>query len=170
MGPLATTISAIAERAGVERETVYRHFPDERSLFAACTAHYLAAHPGPAIDAWREVSDPRRRLEQALRETYEHYATIEPMAASILRDAEVAPDRVGSSFAAFHAAARAALQEGWHASPYRRRLIRAAIGHALRFHTWRSLTREEGLSQDNAVRLMVRLVIQATRVGSLSCS
>jgi len=166
VGPLATTIAAIAERAEVERETVYRHFPDEPSLFTACTAHFLALHPGPAIEAWREIADPRRRLEYALQETYVYYAEIEPMAASILRDAEVAPDRVGSSFAAFHTAARAVLLEGWHVSPDRRKLLRAVIGHALRFQSWRSLAREERLSQDSAVRLMASLVLQAARVSS----
>ena len=163
MGPLATTITAIAERAGVERETVYRHFPDERSLFAACTTHYLTVHPGPAIDDWRAVADPRRRLERALHETYAYYSEIEQMAASILRDAEVAPDRVGSSFAAFHAAARNILVQGWDVSPSRRRQLRAALGHALRFHTWRSLVRDEGQSRMGAVRLMVGLVLQSMR-------
>ena len=163
VGPLATTISAIAERAGVERETVYRHFPDEPSLFTACTAHSLAVHPGPAIDAWRAIADPGRRLERALHETYAYYAEIEPLAASILRDAEVAPDRVGSSFAEFQTAARAILVKGWAVSGGRRTLLRAAIGHTLRFHTWRSLVREEGLSHDGAVQLMASIVVQAAR-------
>ncbi len=159
MGPLATTISAIARRARVERETVYRHFPDERSLFAACTAHHLAAHPGPSIATWRAIIDPPARLERALHETYAYYAEIEPMAASILRDAEVAPHRIGSSFAAFHAAALTVLLEGWPPSARGRRgHARAAIGHALRFQTWRSLVRDEELGADGAIRLMVALV------------
>ena len=40
VGPARTTISAIAERAGVERHTVYAHFPDERTLFRACSTHW----------------------------------------------------------------------------------------------------------------------------------
>lgn len=168
IGPLATTITAIAQHAGVERETVYRHFPDEASLFAACTAHHLTVHPGPALEAWVRMADPRRRLVRALSETYAHYADIELTVASILRDAEVAPDRVGSSFTAFHAAARAVLLEGWRLDPERRKPVRAAIGHALRFHTWRSLVREEGLSGDGAVRLMMSLVTQAARGPSTS--
>ena len=42
VGPARTTISAIAERAGVERHTVYAHFPDEPTLFRACSTHWRA--------------------------------------------------------------------------------------------------------------------------------
>ena len=35
LGPAQTSISKIAERAGVRRSTVYRHFPDEDAPFAA---------------------------------------------------------------------------------------------------------------------------------------
>ncbi len=41
IGPRATTISAIAEKASVQRLTVYRHFPDETELFKACTSHWF---------------------------------------------------------------------------------------------------------------------------------
>lgn len=165
IGPLATTISAIALSAGVERETVYRHFPDERSLFRACTAHFGAAHAGPSIDAWRGIADRRRRVQRALADVYGYYAKIEPMAANILRDAEVAPDRVGSSFAAFHTAARAALLDGWNVSAGRRKQLRAAIGHALSFDTWRSLVREEGASARTAADLMTRFVLLAAHAS-----
>ena len=47
LGPAKTTISAIAERAGVQRLTVYRHFPDERALLSACSSHYVVANPPP---------------------------------------------------------------------------------------------------------------------------
>ena len=47
LGPRATSIAAIAERAGVQRLTVYRHLPDEEALFRACTSHWRAAHPLP---------------------------------------------------------------------------------------------------------------------------
>lgn len=144
---------------------MYRHFPDERSLFGACTAHYLTAHPGPAIDAWRDITDPRRRVERALSEVYDYYAEIELMAANILRDAEVAPRRVGSGFIAFHAAARAALVDGWNAPSGRRRQLRAAIGHSLRFDTWRSLVREEGSSSRVAANMMARFVLQTARTS-----
>ena len=40
----------------------------------------------------------------------------------------------------------------------RRKAVRAAIGHALEFETWRSLARRQGLRRDQAVDAMVRLV------------
>ena len=50
VGPARTTVSGVAERAGVQRATVYRHFPDDESLFAACSAHWrernARARPG----------------------------------------------------------------------------------------------------------------------------
>lgn len=64
-GPARTTISAIAELAGVQRLTVYKHFPDERSLFSACTAHYQEQHPAPDLTPWMDISDPERRLRTA---------------------------------------------------------------------------------------------------------
>jgi AcrR family transcriptional regulator len=163
VGPLATTVSAIAERAGVERETVYRHFPDEPSLFAACTTHYMALHPAPSFQAWREISDPLRRTERVVRDVYRYYAETEAMTASVLRDAQVAPDRVGSSFAAFHSAARRQVLEAWRRGPGHTAGLRAAIGHALRFSTWQSLVRAERLSENESVALMVRLIGDAAR-------
>ena len=166
VGPLATTISAIAERAGVERETVYRHFPDESTLFAACTDHYMTLHPGPSFDAWRQIGDPLRRTERVLSDVYRYYAETEAMTASILRDAQVAPDRIGSSFEAFHAAARDSVLEAWRRRRGQPTRLAAAVGHALRFTTWHSLVRRERLSGNEAVALMARLISGAARQRS----
>ena len=67
VGPQRTTLSAVAARAGVERRTLYRHFPTEAELFAACSSHYFAANPWPALDDWRAIRDPHERLEQAAK-------------------------------------------------------------------------------------------------------
>src|SRR6476661_5893321 len=85
----ATTISAIAERAGVQRLTVYRHFPDERALFRACSGHWSALHPLPDPSSWPAVDDPATRLELALRELYAHYRETEQMTANVRRDLPV---------------------------------------------------------------------------------
>ena len=71
LGPARTTVSAIAEEAGVQRATVYRHFPDEPSLFQACSGHYMAMHPPPDPTRWMEIADPAERLREALADVYE---------------------------------------------------------------------------------------------------
>ena len=53
VGPAQTTISGIAKRAGVERHTVYAHFPDDGTLFRACSEHWAARHPLPDPERWR---------------------------------------------------------------------------------------------------------------------
>lgn len=90
-GPLHTTISAVAERAGVERLTVYRHFPDEPSLFAACSSHYMAAHHPPDPASWMAIADPRERTRAALKALYSYYREVAPMFAPVLRDAPRIP-------------------------------------------------------------------------------
>ena len=87
VGPARTTISAVAERAGVQRATVYRHFPDEVALFGACSAHWAALHPPPDPSGWAELADPDERLRTALRATYAWYGSDEQMFVNIFRDA-----------------------------------------------------------------------------------
>src|SRR5918911_672660 len=65
LGPARTSISAVAERAGVRRSTVYRHFPDEEALFAACSSHWRAANPSPDARAWSAIEDPAERTRTA---------------------------------------------------------------------------------------------------------
>src|SRR5205814_9034851 len=84
LGPARTSISAVAERAGVRRSTVYRHFPDEEALFAACSSHWRAANPPPDRRAWATIEDPADRTETALRELYAFYARTDRMYASLL--------------------------------------------------------------------------------------
>src|SRR5436309_1608015 len=91
VGPAQTSISAIAERAGVRRSTVYRHFPNDDALFAACSAHWRAANPAPDPTPWTEIDDPTERTETALRELYAFYARTEPMYTSLLRDEPLFP-------------------------------------------------------------------------------
>lgn len=159
IGPSRTTISAVAELAGVRRSTVYRHFPDEESLFAACTAHWNAANPPPALDRWAAVEDPLARLEEALTELYGFYRRAEPMLANLLRDESVMPvvQQSFRPFRGFLEEAGRVLLVGWP----RRKRVRAAVGHALAFSTWRSLAREQGLDDAQAAALMGHLVESA---------
>jgi AcrR family transcriptional regulator len=160
VGPAHTSISAIAERAGVRRSTVYRHFPDEATLFDACSSHWEAANPIPDMDAWASIDDPGERLRTALDELYAYYRRTERMMENLHRDERTVPV-VAERFAGYHqylATARDSLIRGRSVRGVRREETRAAIGHALAFPTWRSLTREQGLEDDQAVELMCRLV------------
>ena len=152
LGPARTTISAIAERAGVERHTVYAHFPDEETLFRACSTHWRAAHPLPEAGEWATIDDREAQLRAALHAMYGWYEVVEDDLAILLRDstiheltAELQRERTR---ALEHVLAT--LHRGWP----RRKAVRAALGHALEFETWRSLTQRQGLTRRQAVDAM----------------
>ena len=165
VGPARTSISAIAERAGVRRSTVYRHFPDEATLFDACSAHWATANPVPDMAAWQSIEDPDNRLRMALEELYAYYRRTEAMMDNLHRD-ELTMPLIAERFAAYHgyvAATRDLMMRGRSARGRRRDATRAAVGHALAYTTWRSLTSDQGLSDDQAVALMCAMVKGATR-------
>jgi len=163
VGPAKTTVSGVAERAGVQRATVYRHFPDEAALFAACSAHWMGEHPLPDLAAWAAIGDSEERLRAGLGELYTWFERGESMLEKTTRDAAVVPAlRPAMEGSALWAEAAAeTLLRGRRERGARRRRARAAIGHALSFPTWRSLIREQGLSVQEAVALMAGLVAAA---------
>jgi len=160
VGPARTTISAVAERAGVQRATLYRHFPDEEALFDACSSHWAAEHPLPDLAGWAAVADPGERLRTALSELYAWYENGQEMLERTTRDAALVPamrsavERMGSWFAE----ALTTIIGGRSERGARRRRVEAAVGHAVSFATWRSLVRDQGLSDAEAVDLMRGLV------------
>lgn len=159
LGPSRTTISAVAAHAGVRRSTVYRHFPDDESLFDACTSHWNAANPLPDLDGWAAVEDPHERLESALEELYGFYRRGESMLAKLIRDEPLMPivQRHFVPFRDYLGQAAHVLLSDW--PPHER--VRAAVGHALSFTTWRSLTEQQQLNDAQATALMCRLVVAA---------
>jgi AcrR family transcriptional regulator len=163
LGPARTSISAIAERAGVRRSTVYRHFPDDEALFAACSSHWGAANPPPDLQAWGAIDDPRERTETALRELYAYYGRTHAMIDSLLRDEEEMPvvKRLFGEYHEFLAAAQDVLLAGRGLRGAAARRARAAVGHALARATWRSLVQEQALADDEAVALMAALIDRA---------
>ncbi|HEY7637674.1 MAG TPA: TetR/AcrR family transcriptional regulator [Gemmatimonadales bacterium] len=159
IGPARTTIKAIAERAGVERLTVYRHFSDEGEIFAACSAHFQTEIPPPDPAAWDGITDPAARLRAALLAFYDYYRRGEKLLANANRDSAALPALAAllAPFAQFVEAVREDLEAAWPAGGSNRARLAAAIGHALRFDTWRSLAYVEGLDDEAAVALMVDL-------------
>lgn len=160
VGPSYTTISAIAERAGVQRLTVYRHFPDEPSLFRACTAYGYHAFPPPDPSPWWEIEDPEARLRRALSDLYAYYRSTEEVWTNVLRDLPLKPALFEVNRPFFEEMARVGdrLAKRWGARGRRKTLVRAAIGHAMDFRTWRSLTVDQSLDDEGAVEVMARAV------------
>lgn len=160
VGDEEATITAIAEKAGVGRVTVYRHFPDERALLTACTDHYLALHPPPDPSAWPQIEAPGERLQTAISEIYTYHRRTEKMIARGAADSLANPvlaellqpvtgywhsvrDLLAGSLAGEHAP-----------SPS----FAALVGHLISFGAWQSLTRDQGLEDAEAVALSTRLI------------
>ncbi len=160
VGVAYTTIKAIAKLAGVERATVYRHFPDERSLFTACTGHYLAANPPPDPAPLQRMADPEQRLKVGLAEIYAYHRRTEEMSSKAQRDLPQFPAlaEVLVPYVEHWARLGDVLAAGWQTQKGDSKLVRAAIGHAINFQTWRSLAREEELDDAEAVKLMVAMI------------
>ena len=158
VGPAQTSISAVAERAGVQRHTVYHHFPDMTSLMRACTEHGMQVTRTPEAAPWRAIEDPTIRLRHGLGELYAYYRANARLLGNIVRDlplmadvggSEAFVDRMGELFGA--------LADGWPGDAATQRLRMVTIGHAMAYETWRSLT-DKGLSDAEATELMVGLV------------
>ena len=156
LGPSGTTVSGIAQRAGVTRPTVYAHFPDARSLLEACSGHVRATTPPPDPAGWQSISDPGDRLEAALRDVYRYYERLEPLLENVQRDAAVMP--LVAELNAYRVRhleeIRDLLLEAWPARGRAKARLRRAIGHALEFSTWQSLGRRQGCGTNEAVELM----------------
>jgi len=164
IGPVRTNVSAVAERAGVQRHTVYRHFPSEAALFAACSGHYFQANPLPDFERWRPIGDPDQRLALALDEIYAYYERTEPMFTNVFRDADlVAAVRPAlAPLEGYLKAAAEVLAAGRPARGRRRQVRDGALRHALDFQTWQSLTTHNQLTRAEAVTLVTALVNAAS--------
>ena len=155
VGPARTTISAIAERAGVRRATVYRHFPDERALFLGCSALFRERNPPPDPATWAGIDDPAERLAAALEAIYLWYEQIEPLLSAVLRDVDTMPilAELQSGRIEYLAAVEDRLARGWGVRGTAAKRLRATIGLALDFLAWRTL-HNRGLRRSEAVVVM----------------
>jgi AcrR family transcriptional regulator len=155
VGPALTTVSMVAERAGVQRHTFYAHFPDDHSLHLACSGQFFERDPLPDAEPWRAIEDRSERLRAGLRAIYDWYERNAQLVACVLRDAEhhaltreVAELRVGPAMASYGEVLGAKL------NAKQRALLRLALS----FFTWRTLARESGLKQGAAVAVMVQAI------------
>jgi AcrR family transcriptional regulator len=158
--PARTTVSAIAEKAGVQRHTYYAHFPELKDLYQACTAHYLERNPLPDPSRWAEISDPEERLRRALSEVYAYYGGNEAMLTNVLRDTPLDPVLQENNVLLFRhwEAMRDTIADAFEASGDRHEALLAAIALTLDLQTWRTLVRQHGLDDDRAVELMIGMV------------
>jgi len=169
VGPAHTTVSAIAERAGVQRLTVYKHFPRDRDIFQACTTYFWELDPPPDPTAWRQIADPEQRLRHALAELYAYYRRNEMLFANVERDNPMVLEQFGGpppagmqAFLDLPARWRAALADGWPDDTVQSPLRDAALGLAIEFTTWRTLARGQALDDAQIVTLLVALIRCAT--------
>jgi len=158
LGPARTSLSLVAERAGVQRHTLYAHFPEERDLLLACSELTLSRAPLPDAAPWRSITDPATRLCAGLQAVYDWYGRNANLAACVLRDAEYHPLtqeinalRLGPTIADWRATLGAGL------TPPQR----AILDLALSFFTWRTLVRDSGLSPTVAVETMAQAIVRA---------
>jgi AcrR family transcriptional regulator len=167
VGPARTTISAVAEHAGVGRPTVYRHFPTEADLLTACSAHFFGTNPWPDPVAWTAIADPRERLATALDQLYAYYERTGTTLANVRRDVDRV-DGLAPTMVPFEAAlgeAERVLATGWGARGGRARVVKATVRHVVELATWHSLTVDGGLTRAQAVALAGALVVAAASAG-----
>lgn len=160
VGPAATTFSMVAEKAGVQRHTLYAHFPDEFSLCMACSGHVYELDPLPDAAAWRGIEDRNERLTAGLTAVFAWYGRHASLMACVARDAEhhaitqeVRKLRVAPVVARWHQVLGAKLDAKQ----------RAMLQLALSFFTWRTLVREGGLKPGAAVEAMVEAIVGASQ-------
>jgi AcrR family transcriptional regulator len=169
VGPALTTRSAIAQRAGVTRPTVYSHFPDDLSLGKACSSLGLSENPLPDPGRWEEISDPEERLRSALGDLYSYFRRRERLWANILRDQELlystgdpealeADAEIMRPILLHWERMKETIAAGWGPSEGVARLVLGAIGLALDFQAWRAMVRTQGMSDEQAIELMVGMV------------
>ena len=154
IGPASTSISAIAEEAGVQRHTVYSHFPDERALFNACSGLFFQRRPLPDPASWAWIADPAARMQTALRAMYAYFRANERELGPVMRDLPRMPELIGVRLVPYRTSAITVLLGGRGLRGTRAAKARALLGLALRFETWRVLVHDEGLTDEQAADAM----------------
>jgi len=166
IGPSEASMSAVADEAGVTRVTLYRHFSSMDDLFRACMAHWRSLHPLPDPNRWRSIPSFERRLRAALAELYGWYAENGDDLYPVYRDAAHTPQSTRLARRETNDRQADAILADLDVTGAARRRLRAAIGHAVRFWTWHSLAKDQGLLTRDAAALAGDFVLAARRPGS----
>lgn len=166
IGPRATTISAIAERAGVQRLTVYRHFPDDAAVFQACTSHWLGLNPPPDASSWMAIAEGSVRARKALEAFYGYYRRNERMLDQSHRDVPHVPALHGpiTQFQGYIRSVADGVLEAF--GPHPADALRATVHHAFAFTTWQSL-KDEGIDDEAIVDTVKRWIEAAAGTPEL---
>lgn len=164
VGPASTTIAAIAEAAGVTRLTVYRHFPDDAALFAACSAHWLSGQQLPDPGAWSQIGDPTARLRAGLADLYRFFRAGAGMLTCLYRDFAALPEGHQQALRDWDTVFRDVLTAPFGGTAGEHRRLHALVGHAISFWTWRSLCLDHGLTDAEAADAMTGMVLAITPV------
>ena len=170
VGLAATTIAAVADRAGVTRLTVYRHFPDEAALIGACSAHWMSRQQPPDPGAWSQIGDPADRLRAGLTDLYRFYRAGAGMLSHVYRDFATLPQALQQALRDQDDLHREVLEAPFGGAAGQRRRLRAVIGHATSFWTWHSLCAEQGLSDQEAVEVITAAVLAVLPVHAESAA
>ena len=156
-GPAQTTFTDIAQRAGVQRATLYSHFPTERDLGLACSGLHSERNPAPDPATWLSLKD-EERLQTGLTEIYSFFERNQAMFSRVLADSashelsrELFELRFGEQLGKIRSTLASAL-------PSRSRKALAALDLALNFGTWQQLSRS-GLTNAAAADVMVRALL-----------
>lgn len=90
-GIAETSMTDIAERAGVSVGTVYHHFPSYAHAIRACGAYTVEHAPAPTAAIFAGAGSRPERIGRLVRALFDHYERV-PALESVRRDRHLAPE------------------------------------------------------------------------------
>jgi len=161
LGPANTSIKAVAEKAGVQRLTVYRHFPNEESLFLACSSDYFKENPPPDIAQWVGITDAAKRCHAAISAFNLYYRSTADMLDSVYRDINKVESlkRPMAEFEGYLNMISDDLLTALKLRGTRKKQCLITLRHCLKFTTWKSL-KDENLQDKQITKLMMSWISQ----------
>ena len=155
MAPGDFSMADVAEQAGVGRVTDYRHFCDLETLKKACSQRFFSLNPPPDPSRWAAIVNPHARLRAGLAEAHAYHRQTERLMTRV--QAEGSRAGVSDPYRRLWRAGGGVLAAGFGLTGLAAVRLRASVDLALSFETWRVLVREEGLDDEQALDLSLRL-------------